>query len=260
MSGRGHELLPHHADADQFTISDFTVARGGKTILSGGTASAPSPGVILCTGPNGSGKTTLVEALAGILPSAGGRVARGGHTIDLSSDAWREGVGYLPSDGGAIPLLTCAEQLRLVLELSGVNLAESKRRIELLSDAYELGPSLHVRADSLSSGTRKRLGLALVAASAASIFLLDEPSAGLDANGVGVLLQTIGMMRQSGSTVIVTSHTGSVFANVVDTIWRIVPSDDGAQVIEEGLDAGTIGRAPLAGAAMPVNLPWLATT
>ncbi|MCK4513741.1 MAG: ABC transporter ATP-binding protein [Spirochaetaceae bacterium] len=243
---------------DQLTISGLTVVRGGKAVLSGGTGSAPSPGVVLCTGPNGSGKTTLLEALAGILPSAGGRVTRGDDEIDLSSDAWRAGVAYLPSDGGTIPLLTCGEQLRLALELSKVNLAESERRIERLAEVYEFHPSLHLRADVLSSGTRKRLGLALVASSAASVFLLDEPSAGLDADGVRVLLETLVVMRRLGATVIVTSHTAGVFADVVDTIWRIVPSDDGAQLIQESPGVTATGRDPTAGGSIPVDLPWLA--
>ena len=142
-------------------ISGLKVSRGGKPVLGGGAAAVPSPGVALCTGPNGSGKTTLLEAIAGILPSSDGSVSLGGRVADLKVESWRNTVGYLASDGGTVPLLTAAEQLRLVMEISGVGRGEAEVRIEQLADIYTLGESLHTRADALSTGTRKRLGIAI---------------------------------------------------------------------------------------------------
>jgi len=240
----------------RMAIIGLMVERGGKRVLSGGEVAVPSPGVALCTGPNGSGKTTLLEAVAGIIPAAGGTITLNGHAARFPSDTWRSRVSYLPSDGGTIRILTAREQLRLVMELDGAGRAESARRIARLAEVFGLDHSLDERAQSLSTGTRKRLGLAMVVATPATLFLLDEPGAGLDAQGLDTLIATIDVMRR-GATVVVTSHTAPAFAGVTDVRWSIEPRESGGWLTV--LDPVTASTSPAAEPrrSVPVELPWL---
>jgi ABC-type multidrug transport system ATPase subunit len=150
------------------------------------------------------------------------------------------------------------------LELSGVGRDEAVRRIQTLSEIYELSESLHVRADALSTGTRKRLGIAIALAVPAAIYLLDEPSGGLDAHGVNVLLGTVRMLRRRGLTVLVTSHAPELFVHLADSLWRIEPGAQGATLVADsnGGHDGPRGDSPAGrnrdhdGSAVQVELPW----
>ena len=236
------------------SLDSLRVERGGRTILAGGSVTAPERAAVLCTGPNGSGKTTLLEALAGLLPVAGGTVTFAGEQPDLASGHWRARVAYCPSDGGTIGLLTAAEQLALVLELAGVSATAAAERSERLTGLFDLHAVLHTRADVMSTGTRKRLGLAIVSAVRSPVVLLDEPSAGLDVDGVMVLRHTISALKDAGAVVVITSHAPEILEDMVDARWSLVPGDGGARLVAGDPGAPTPDADDCTTLA---GLPWL---
>ena len=168
------------------SFADVTLARGGR-VLADGLSFALGPGdAALVTGPNGVGKSTLVRVAAGLLAPAAGRVRRDGraallaeaHALD-GERRLRHAVAFWARLDGAVP------------DLDAVGLAG-------------LG-AVPVRL--LSTGQRRRAGLARVVASGAAIWLLDEPANGLDADGVAMLEGLIAGHRAGGGVAVVATHT-----------------------------------------------------
>ncbi len=167
-----------------FRDLDFVVAAGGALLL---------------TGPNGSGKTTLLRLLAGLLrPAAGTLLWDGADALaDLSVHARR--VAYVGHQDAVKPMLTAAENLRFAARLSGgaVDAALAAVGLEELAD---------LPGRMLSAGQRRRLTLARLALSRAPLWLLDEPTLGLDARSVERFGAMLEGHRGKGGIAIAATH------------------------------------------------------
>ena len=162
-----------------------TLARGGR-VLAEGLGFTLGPGdAALVTGPNGAGKSTLVRVAAGLLAPAAGRVRREG------------GVALLGEEHALEPERRLRDALGFWAGLD---------RGEPALDAVGLGALGDVPVRLLSTGQRRRAGLARVVASGAGVWLLDEPANGLDADGVAMLEALIAAHRAAGGVVVVATH------------------------------------------------------
>ena len=134
-------------------------------------------GALLLTGPNGSGKSTLLRLLAGLLRPAAGTLTWDGADALADLPAHARRVAYVGHQDAVKPALTAAENLRFAARLDGgaVGAALATIGLEELAD---------LPARMLSAGQRRRLALARLALSRAPLWLLDEPTLGLDAASV----------------------------------------------------------------------------
>ncbi len=167
-----------------FRDLDFAVAAGGALLL---------------TGPNGAGKSTLLRLLAGLLRPAAGRLTWNGEDAlsDLPAHAGR--VAYVGHQDAVKPGLTAAENLHFAARLSGANVGEALAAVGL----QELA---ELPARMLSAGQRRRLALARLALSHASLWLLDEPTLGLDTASVERLGGMLGAHRARGGLLVAATH------------------------------------------------------
>jgi heme exporter protein A len=167
-----------------FRDLDFAVAAGGALLL---------------TGPNGSGKSTLLRLLAGLLRPAAGRLLWDGEDAlsDLSAHARR--VAYVGHQDAVKPGLTAAENLHFAARLSGADVGEALTAVGL-EDLADLP------ARMLSAGQMRRLALARLVLSRAPLWLLDEPTLGLDTVSVERLGGMLGTHRAGGGLVVAATH------------------------------------------------------
>jgi len=167
-----------------FRDLDFVVAAGGALLL---------------TGPNGSGKTTLLRLLAGLLRPAGGTLLwdREDALADLSVHARR--VAYVGHQDAVKPMFTAAENLRFAANLNGGAVGEALGAVGLEELADLPGRML-------SAGQRRRLTLARLALSHAPLWLLDEPTLGLDARSVERFGATLAVHRNRGGIAVAATH------------------------------------------------------
>jgi heme exporter protein A len=167
-----------------FRDVDFVVAAGGALLL---------------TGPNGSGKTTLLRLLAGLLRPAGGTLLwdREDALADLSVHARR--VAYVGHQDAVKPMFTAAENLRFAANLNGGAVGEALGAVGLEELADLPGRML-------SAGQRRRLTLARLALSHAPLWLLDEPTLGLDARSVERFGAMLAVHRNRGGIAVAATH------------------------------------------------------
>ena len=159
---------------------------------------------VLVTGPNGAGKTTLLRILATVLRPTSGRVAVAGHELPARAADVRREVGYAGHDPLAYPDLTARENLELYAALYGV----SADLVGPALDRVGLDGRGRDRVSEYSRGMSQRLALARACLHGPSLLLLDEPTAGLDADGRELLRE---VLAEPGRTVIVSTHEPAWF-------------------------------------------------
>jgi len=170
--------------------------------LAGADLEVDAGDVVLLAGPNGAGKTTLLRLCAGLLAVRSGRVVVLGH--DLASDrrAVRRSVGMVGHETYAYDDLTVTENVRFATRAAGRTRAEADAAIARVGLA-ELAGVAHGR---LSQGQRRRLSLAIALARDPRLLLLDEPHAGLDAEGRAVVDEVLANAAAEERTVLIASH------------------------------------------------------
>lgn len=182
----------------------FEICAGRKAVLSG---------------PNGAGKTTLLAFLAGI-------------PIDLShvsAEAWlcnaqsreplRRRTAFLPAEPSYFPAITVLKYLHLLRHRYAVapgDIHEALDRFGLPREVWNRSP------DTLSSGQRKRLGLARVWLQTEPVLVLDEPCEHLDARGVELVEALQDRAFREGRIVVIASHDASD-RDRADVRLRVVP-------------------------------------
>ncbi len=198
-------------------------------------------------GANGSGKTTTVRMLLGLVLPTAGEVSVLGRPMPGAARAVLPEVGALVEGPAAYAQLSGRANLS-VLDAAGADgrslRRTRRRRIEDALDRVGLGgvDDRPVRAYSL--GMRQRLGLAAAILRSPRLLVLDEPTNGLDPQGIGEIRTLIRDLHASGTTVLLLSHQ---LVEVEQLCSRIGVLDRGRLVLQDDLDAlcGPTGRIRL---------------
>ena len=159
--------------------------------------------VVAVEGPNGAGKTTLLRALAGLVRVVGGEAEVLGVDLRRARRDVRRKVALLSPAGGLYDDLTVADNLRFWARAAGrpeVAAHEAMARLGLD------GRLADVAVGRLSTGQRRRAALAVLVARDSALWLLDEPHAGLDADGRDVVDGLVAGAARRGATVVLVSH------------------------------------------------------
>lgn len=185
----------------------------------------PAGRIVGLLGPNGSGKTTLIKILAGLLCPTSGQATICGEPIGVSTKAR---VSYLPDKMYYAGWMRASD----LMELFSDFYADFRRdRAEAMCRV--LGIDLSAKVKSMSKGTKEKLQLILVMCRQASVYLLDEPIAGVDPAAREFILQTILTNYSPESTVLISTH---LIADVEPVLDEAVFLKDGSVVIYDAVD------------------------
>lgn len=179
--------------------SDLACARGGRQVFRGLSFAVNAGEALLVTGPNAAGKSSLLRLVAGLLRPQHGRLELEG------SDAERtigEQAHYLGHQDALKPALSVAENLTFWTQFLGGG--EGKAAAALATVGLETLAGLP--ATYLSAGQRRRLSLARLLTIERPIWLLDEPTATLDAAGHGLLAGLMGAHLAGGGLILAATH------------------------------------------------------
>jgi len=170
-------------------------------------------------GPNGAGKTTTILMLLGLSePSAGEARVLGMDPVRRPLEVKRR-VGYVPDDVGFYGSLTGRENLRYTARLNRLPAREAEERIDHLLDEVGLAEAADRPVETYSRGMRQRLGIADALVKEPEVAILDEPTVGIDPEGVAEILELIrGLARDRGATVLLSSHLLHQVRSICDRV------------------------------------------
>jgi len=204
---------------------------GGATILEDVELDVAAGSLVGVIGPNGAGKTTLFNVISGLMKPTSGRVLMNGDDITSASvpARARAGLGRTFQTSSLFPRLTVLENVRLAAQVSlggDYSLFRFPRRTDAATElalakleAVGLGHKLDTPAGDISHGDKRKLEIAVLLVTNASIVLLDEPMAGVGSGDVAGLVENIRVMqRQNGCTVLMVEHHIDVLMGLVQKV------------------------------------------
>jgi ABC-2 type transport system ATP-binding protein len=176
---------------------------GNRTVVDQVSLRVPERSVFGFLGPNGAGKTTTIRMLLGLLRPTSGRAYLCG--VDIVGDRRRaaSNIGCLLEAHGFYPNLSGRENLDLTRRLRSLGAGE----IDRVLDLTDMRAHAHGRVGTYSLGMRQRLGLARAMMGGPPLLILDEPTNGLDPDGIAEMRDFLSELPdRSGATVLVSSH------------------------------------------------------
>ena len=182
-------------------------------------------------GPNGAGKTTTLRMVMNIIMPDSGDISVLGQRLDESMKAR---IGYLPEDRGLYPKMKVGELLLFLAELKGVTGAEAKRRIDLWLDRFDLADWKLKKVEELSKGMQQKIQFIVTVIHKPELIILDEPFSGLDPVNTKLLKDIMLEMRDSGHTIIFSTHRMEQVEMICDNICLINKAE---AVLEGRLDS-----------------------
>lgn len=173
----------------------------GRAVLGGVNLACEGAGAFVLLGKNGTGKSTLLRVIVGILEPDEGDVRLFGESITGGRVEGRRRLGYVPEAGDAPPYLTVREFVSLVAALKRAPFPPQS-----LVERLGVGPTLSQRIGSLSLGQRRRACLLSALVGAPWLLVLDEPTNGLDPDGIGMLRDMIRERTADGGATLLATH------------------------------------------------------
>jgi putative ABC transport system ATP-binding protein len=187
--------------------------------------------VVALLGPSGSGKTTLLNVIGCILEPSSGWVSLDGDIVYdgrwLRSDLRKlrlEKVGFIFQFHNLLPFLDSTDNVAVVLNLAGVESEEAKRRAIELLDYLEVGHRKNAMPAKLSGGEAQRVAIARALANRPRIILADEPTAALDSQRAGIVMDLLRKVAvEQEAAILAVTHDEKIF----DRFDRIFHLRDG---------------------------------
>ena len=200
-------------------------------------------------GPNGAGKTTTILMLLGLTEPTAGKAEVCGLSPTRDPLKVKRMVGYFPEKIGFYNDLTARQNLRYTGSLNGVAEGGLEKKIEGLLEKVGLGEVKDRQVGKYSRGMKQRLGIADVLMKDPSVVILDEPTSGIDPQGIEQILQLIGDMAKQHITVVLSSHQ---LHQVQRVCTRVGILAKGKLVAQGSVDK--LGREALGGGAYRIEV------
>lgn len=181
-------------------------------------------------GPNGAGKTTTIRCLTTLSKPDGGEILIGGMSAISQQQLVRQLIGYVAQEVAIDKVLTGRELLNLQASLYHLSSSFAKERINQLIKLLDLQEYCDRLSGTYSGGIRKRFDLVAGLLHQPKVLILDEPSVGLDIESRKIIWDFLRQLKQSGTSVLITSH----YLEEIDALADRLAIIDQGEVIAEG--------------------------
>ncbi len=220
---------------------DLTKVYDGTSVVDHLTLRVAKNEIFGLLGPNGAGKTTTILMLMGMTEPSSGTVHVAGFNPVREPLKVKRIVGYMPEKVGFYENLTPRENLKFIARLNNISEAASDKRIEELLKSVGLADSADLKVSKFSRGMKQRLGIADTLIKKPELVILDEPTAGLDPEGINHVVKLIASLPQAGTTVVMCSHRLHEVQKICNSIGIM---SKGKMIVQGPLDQ--VGKKSLA--------------
>ncbi|MEO9802967.1 MAG: ABC transporter ATP-binding protein [Reichenbachiella sp.] len=181
-------------------------------VLDGVSLTINRPGIFAILGPNGSGKTTLLKSILGMVLPQSGNIQLNGEST-LKEWKYRNQIGYLPQIARFPDNLSVREVIEMIKTIRSQPANEQP-----LIERFSLQDFLDKKLGNLSGGTRQKVNIVLTFMFDCELYILDEPTAGLDPVALIQLKDLIGAEKEKGKTFMITTHIMNLVEELSDEI------------------------------------------
>lgn len=177
---------------------------GEQVVLSNVSMSVEEGDIVGLLGPNGSGKTTMIRLMNGVINQTAGKLSILGMNPEAEGDSIRKATGILTENAGLYPEMSGLDNLIFFSKLYG---KFDLKQIHLLLEEFELEEHMHKKVGAYSTGMKRRLGIIKAILHKPKLLFLDEPTNGLDPEGINLVLKFLKDLNdQEGTTIFLCSH------------------------------------------------------
>jgi lipopolysaccharide export system ATP-binding protein len=202
---------------------DLVKKYGKRTVVKKVTVSLKEGEIVGLLGPNGAGKTTTFYMIVGLIKPLMGKIFL--EDIEITEEPMykraQRGIGYLPQEASVFRKLTVEDNIKAVLEFTGLSKDEQRDRLENLIEEFGLS---HVRKSfgiQLSGGERRRTEIARALAVDPKFILLDEPFAGVDPIAVEDIQAIVAKLKLKNIGVLITDHNVHETLSITDRAYLL---------------------------------------
>jgi len=157
-------------------------------------------------GPNGAGKTTSIHMMCGLSIPDNGQILINGEDIANNSNSVKQKIGFVPQITSLYPQISAIDNLKFWGGLYGMKGGKLNDKINEIIDFMELRGREKDKIETYSEGMKKRINIAAGILHDPDVIFLDEPTAGVDPQGRFAILEIVKSFKESGKTIIYTTH------------------------------------------------------
>lgn len=169
-------------------------------------------------GPNGAGKTTLIRIINRITAPDSGLVRFNGHE-SKPEDIYQ--IGYLPEERGLYKKMKVGEQAIYLAQLKGLSYQEARTRLTSWFEKFDIMPWWNKKLEELSKGMQQKVQFIITIIHKPQLLIFDEPFSGFDPVNAELLKKEILELKESGHTIIFSTHNMSSVEEICDNIALI---------------------------------------
>jgi ABC-2 type transport system ATP-binding protein len=167
-------------------------------------------------GLNGAGKSTTMKHILGLMKQHKGTIKMQGRTLKESPESYRASYAYVPESPLLYDALTVKEHMELTAMAYGVERNTYLERSEALLEEFQMKDKLNQFSVHLSKGMRQKMMIMCAFLAQPDIYIIDEPFLGLDPLGIRSLLELMVRVKQSGASLLISSHILSTIEKYCD--------------------------------------------
>lgn len=206
----------------------------GKTFASKNiTFNVDAGEIIGLVGKNGAGKSTIIKSITGVLPFDSGEIKILDFNIVTNPINAKKNLGYVPDVCNAFDKMTGMEYLNFVADIFGVQKIERENKIKEFQTYFSLGESINKLISSYSHGMKQKISLMASLMSSPKLWILDEPTTGLDPQTTQSLLNYIVSYAKKGNAVLFSSHNLDIVQKICT---RTIIINNGAIVVNSSIE------------------------
>lgn len=197
---------------------------GSRTVVNDVSFEVSQGEIVGLLGPNGAGKTTSFYQVVGLVKSDSGDVFLNDINITKLPMYKRAklGIGYLPQEASVFRKLSVEDNISAVLEMTDMNKAAQKEKLESLLNEFRLQHVRKNNGDTLSGGERRRTEIARALAVSPKFILLDEPFAGVDPIAVEDIQEIIAKLKYKNIGILITDHNVNETLSICDRAYLLI--------------------------------------